>query len=255
MIRDDLDQLRRLLHPQEMPAWSDIRERLLDWVWTCRSTSVPGAFGFWPDHTRPQWASAVPADVDDTAIMLAELLRYRRLDRIEVLRSVCGTVVPYRVLDSDAATLPPWIVPGSFFTWITPVTSARTRSINLVDCCVNANVVALISLLDAKHLPGYDAAVQTVLNGIEWAGKDERRLSSITPFYPSVRSLVEAIEHAIECGADGLRAGLTQLMSAPPEILNADAGCCRSAYGKSVWHAPAIDVARSIANQLVYERR
>ena len=288
MNSDDLDQLRMLLHPEggftsevitrerreidrngfvaaivlrllrhlpETLLWNDIREGLLDWIWTCRSTSVTGAFAFWPDHTRPQWASAVPADVDDTAIMLTELLRYGRLDRIEVLRSVCGTVVPHVVLDSDATTLPPWIVPGSFLTWITPDTSARTRSINVVDCCVNANVVALMALLDAKHLPGYDAAVHTVLNGIEWAGRDERRLSSITPFYPSVRSLVEAIEHAIECGADGLQTGLAQLMSVAPETLNADAGCCRSAYGKTVWHAPAISVARRIANQLVLQRR
>jgi hypothetical protein len=80
-------------------------------------------------------------------------------------------------------------------------------------------------------------------------------LSSITPFYPSVRSLVEAIEHAIECGGDELQAGLAQLMSVAPEILNADAGCCRSAYGKTVWHAPAISVARRIANQLVFQRR
>ena len=245
--------LRLLRHLPETPVWIDIRESLLDWIWTCRSTKVPGAFAFWPDHTRPQWASAVPADVDDTAIMLTELLRYRRLDRIEVLRSVCTTVVPYVVLDSDA-TLPPWIVPGSFLTWITPDTS-RTRSINVVDCCVNANVVGLMALLDAKHLPGYDAAVHTVLNGIAWAGTDERRLSSITPFYPSVRSLIEAVEHAIECGADGLQTGLAQIMSVAPEILNADAGCCRSAYGQTVWHAPAISVARQIANQLVFQRR
>ena len=247
--------LRLLRHLPQMPVWNDIRRRLLDWVWTCRSTSVPGAFTFWPDHTRPQWASAVPADVDDTAIILAELLRYRRLDRMEVLRSVCRTIVPYRVLDSGATMLPAWIVPGSFLTWITPVVSSGARSINVVDACVNANVVALMSLLDARHIPGYDAAIETVLNGIEWAGNDARRLSSITPFYPSVRSLVEAIEHAIECGADGLHPGLTRLMSAAPEILNADVGCCRSAYGKSVWHAPAIEVARSIANQLVCERR
>jgi hypothetical protein len=250
--------LRLLRHLPDTPCWIDIRNRLLDWLWNCRSTLVPGAFAFWPDQTRPNWASRMPADVDDTAVMLTELLRYRRLDRLAVLRSFCSAVVPNRVTDTDATMLPPWVVPGSFFTWITPVASAsppRKRWTNVVDCCVNTNVIALMSQLQAQHLPGFQAAVQTVLNGLEWAGDDARRLTSIMPFYPSVRSLGEAMQHAVECGAGSLGEGLKGLRSIAPDVRDTNTGFCGSAYGHVVWHAPAIDLARAIANRLTCERR
>lgn len=242
--------LRWLRHLPNTPEWTEIRHRALDWLWTCRSTHVPGAFVFWPDEARPSWARMVPADVDDTAIMLVELLRHDRLDRAAVLRSVCNAIVPCRVGSTDVVMLPPWVVPGSFFTWIAaaaPDPTSRKPATNVVDCCVNANVVALMSQLEAEHLPGYDAAVQTVQNGLQWAGEDGRRLASLTPFYPSPRSLADAVEHAIECGADALREGLRRLTGVPPDVLDANAGACRSAYGGTIWHAPAIDLARAIA--------
>ena len=242
--------LRLLRHLSDASPWTDIRHRALDWLWSCRSTRVPGAFAFWPDQARPIWASMVPADVDDTAIMLAELLRYGRLDRPAVLRSVCKAIVPCRVGTGDVTILPPWVVPGSFVTWIMSDTCASTprrRSTNVVDCCVNTNVIALMSQLEVQHLPGYADAVQTVLNGLQWAGDDGRRLTSLTPFYPSLQSLADAMEHAIECGADGLSEGLRRLTCVEPDLLNANAGSCRSAYGRTAWHAPAIDLARAIA--------
>jgi hypothetical protein len=242
--------LRRLRHLPESSTWADIRRRALDWLWSCRSEDVPGAFAFWPDRARPSWARTVPPDVDDTSIILAELLRHGRLDRVEALRGLCKAIVPHRVDETAAAVLPFWVIPGTFYTWIAACTSGsppRVRPTNVVDCCVNVNVVALMALLEARHLPGYRSAVQMVLNGLDWAGDDEMRLASLTPFYPSVTSLVDAIEHALECGAEELREGLARVTSLPPDLLKASPGACRSAYGKTVWQAPAIDLACDIA--------
>ncbi len=243
--------LRRLRHVPDVSPWTDIRRQALDWLWSCRSTRVPGAFAFWPNWARPSWASNVPPDVDDTAVMLTELLRHHRLDRTTVLRHVCRVIVPCRVTVDETSMLPCWIAPGSFFTWIDgdrTSSLARRYATNVVDCCVNANVVALMACLNATHLPGFDAAVQTIVNGLEWAADDVRRLHSLTPFYPSVGSLADAVEHAVECGATALQPALDRLANLAPALKDAGLGACRSAYGRTVWHAPAIDLARGIAN-------
>jgi hypothetical protein len=117
---------------------------------------------------------------------------------------------------------------------------------NVVDCCVNANVAALMSQMDGRHLPGYDDAVRTVLDGLAWAGADPRRLRALTPFYPSPRSLLDAIEHALDCGADALRQGAIHLRSLGAALTDPGAGCCSSAYGGAVWHCEALEMARAL---------
>jgi hypothetical protein len=243
--------LRSLRHLPDTTALGDLRRRGLDFLRSCRSTQVPDAFAFWPDRSRPAWASAVPPDADDTAIMAAELLRHARLDRAAGLRSVCRLIASCRVRPEEAGRLPDWVAPGSFVTWITPGERPAVpgkRLPNVVDCCVNANVVALMSELNARHLPGYAEAIRTVLGGLRWSGDDERRLRTLTPFYPSPRSLLEAIEHAIECGADGLREGAAHLRSIGVGLRDLSAGCCSSAYGGTVWYCEAIDVARALSS-------
>ena len=73
---------------------------------------------------------------------------------------------------------------------------------------------------------------------------DAGRLDSLTPFYPSPRSLAEALAHAVECGADELRGASDCADSLAARFAPADAGCCRSAYGRTVWHCEALDAAR-----------
>lgn len=241
--------LRVLRHVDGVPRLAPLRRRALDFLESCASTGVPGAFAFWPDGLRPAWAGAVPADVDDTAIILAELLRAGRLDRTGVLRRVCHAILPCRVRPEEAMMLPPWVAPGSFQTWIAArgdaaATGARPQ---VIDCCVNANVAALMARIEARHLPGYDAAVATVLRGLDWAGSDPARLDSLTPFYPSLHSLGEALGHAVECGAEALREGLARLQCLVRARPEGDGACCRSAYGHAVWRSPALEAARTLA--------
>jgi hypothetical protein len=242
--------LRSLRHQPASAGIEDIRRRSLDWVSRCRSRLVPGAFAFWPEDIRPPWATAVPPDVDDTVIMLGELLRHGRISRRDALRGLCTTVLRRRVPVSDAAVLPPWVVAGSFFTWLPPIVSAvpgGDAQVDVVDCCVNTNVVALMSTLSAAHLPGFREAVEVVIRGLSWAGEDKAKLRSLTPFYPSVASLRAALDHAVECGVDELRGALEQLDALPRELLGSDHRVCSSAYGRSVWRAPAVGLAGTIA--------
>lgn len=243
--------LRTLRHLPASVGWTVAAHRALDWIGSCRSPRQPAAYAFWPERTRPGWAAGVPADVDDTAVMVTELVRHGRVDRPTALRSVCTVLVASRLEDDPAAVRPPWVAPGSYLTWVAADAGDRRGpgAPNPVDACVNANVVALLSLLGVTHLPGHDAAVRTVTQGVAWAGSDRLRLAALTPFYPAPRSLADAVAHAVECGATQLRGVAARLAALPPSVLGDDSGSCRSAYGSTVWQAPALDTARALSGR------
>jgi hypothetical protein len=237
----------RALRHTPAEKWADLRASALSFLWKCRSMSVPGAFGFWPESARPSWASTVPADADDTALMLLELHRYGWVDTEAVVRTISCVLVRHRVAEAGEADVRPrWIATGSFYTWLAPpALHAARRPVNVVDCCVNANVAALLARVDARDFPGYREAVDTVNSGIDWAGTHALKLSSLTPFYPSLRSLEEAVEHAVECGALELTDAFRRLRSLPRQLVEGGEGVCRSAYGRTIWHSPAVDIVRS----------
>ena len=237
-----LRALRGVAHEN---AVAPLRSAALGFIERCRSTQIPLAFGFWPEGMRPTWASRMPADIDDTAIMTAELLRHGRLSRRDALRTVCSVLIPKRYMADHGQFQPPWIISGAFPTWIAP----RGKS-NVVDCCVNANTAALMALVGATHLPGFEEAVGTVLNGVVWAGRDPVRQASLTPFYPSIYELQDAVEHAVECGVKSLRPAQDQLQQySEDHSYGLSSGCCSSAYGAVVWRCPGLEEARALRAQ------
>ena len=235
----------RALRGVEASSLEPVRGRALDFLAACASPTVPGAYGFWPADARPAWAASVPADVDDTALVLVELLRHGRITRDAALRALCTAVMPCRVRPNECECLPSWAVAGCFGTWMAP--SPGERRMPVVDVCANANVAALMALLEGTHLPGYAEACEVIGRALAWAGADRARLASTTPFYPAVVSLAEALEHAVECGATALAPAARRARAIAREARDEDAGCCASAYGDVVWRCPALDEARAIA--------
>jgi hypothetical protein len=235
----------RALRGVEAPALAPVRRRALDFLAACESPDMPGAYAFWPVHARPAWAAKVPPDVDDTALMLVELLRHGRIARDAALRALCTTVLPCRVRPGECERLPPWVVAGCFGTWMAP--APQERRMPVVDACANANVAALMALVDATHLPGHAEACEAIGRALDWAGTDRARLASITPFYPSIASLAESLAHAVECGAIALASAARRARAIAQEAAGEDAGCCASAYGDVVWRCPALEEARAIA--------
>lgn len=217
-----------------------LRSAALDFIGRCRSPEMPSAFGFWPADGRPDWAPRLPADSDDTAIMTVELIRAGRLTRKEGLRTVCLVLLRHRLKLRRSEQLPPWVTPGAFLTWLD-----RTGRPNVVDCCVNANVAALMALVGATHLPGFEKAVSTIVNGTEWAGENPVRQQALTPFYPSLESLQEAVAHAVECGATSLRPARNRLQALLPSTQR-PAECCCSAYGGTEWQCAALEEAQAL---------
>lgn len=236
--------LREMRHLPSTPALARIQAQALNFLADCASTRLPGAFSFWPTSGRPGWASQVPEDADDTAIMTLELARAGRLSRTELLRIVCHTLIPYRV-SAVATPIPTWIQPGVFLTWL----SDHPHHPNLVDCCVNTNAIALMAYADATHLPGYQAACQLIEQGISWVGSSASRLHYLTPFYPNPNEFYFALVHAVECGAP-LHHCVEALASLLlDEITQFDSPVCSSAYHSVVWHCPALVEVRRVAYQ------
>jgi len=236
--------LRTLRRQSRLPLLRSLTTRALDYLESCRSPHIASAFAFWPEGARPPWAASVPADLDDTTLMTTELLRAERIEPRQAIAVACRVLLAHRVCSTDS--LPSWIQSGAFLTWIAP-----RRAINVVDCCVNANVLGLLALLDARHLPGYEAAISTIRDGLTWAGSSMVRLRTLSPFYPSPHDLCEALAHAVECGVRELRDCHAELQSCVgARDPSTDAGCCSSAYGDVVWYCRGIPIARALVSGL-----
>ena len=244
----------RALH--DLPACAPLtqaRERALGFLARCEAPDRPGAFGFWPRAAWPAWAAAVPADADDTAVIAVELARHGRIDKATLRRIACTLLVPHR-LDRVVPPAPPWLRRGAFLTWL----HQRARP-NIVDCCVNANVVALMAFAGVTHLPGYAEAIALIAAGISWAGDSPPRQRALIPFYAHPAELLIAVAHAVECGADALRPAYTSMRQHWPAIAAAascpppDQPLWSNAYGKVIWCSPALQAARRLRHAIVQE--
>jgi hypothetical protein len=197
---------------------------------------MPDAYGFWPAKARPSWATQVPADADDTAIMAVELARYGRLNQRDLLQIICRILLKHRVTHHSPIS-PQWIVPGSFLTWLTD----DFQRANVIDCCVNANVLGLMAFANATHLPGYQEACRLIESGLDWAGDSLPKLRSLIPFYPRLHEFYCAVQHAVECGAIALQPALERLKMA----VNLDIPYLKYTKNQSIQEAPVYTCKRS----------
>ncbi len=199
-----------------------------------------GGFGFWPTDMRPSWAPLLPADADDTAIMTMELFLAGRLSLTEARRIACLTIGKHRISRLPQLR-PPWLRTGVFSTW-----HRRGIAFDLIDCTAIANALALFAVLDLGTIPGVRASAELLRDAIAWAGDDELRACSLSPFYPDPVELVLALENAIDAGATDLveahaLAVCTQWgQGAETRVAHEDHRVCSSPYGASVWRSPAL---------------
>lgn len=240
--------LRALHNLPASNALQRIRERALGFLLKCQVADPPGAFGFWPAGAQPPWISeTLPPDADDTAVYVIELARHGYLDQPAMLRIACLALVPYRLREVDQPG-PPWLRPGVFFTWL-----RRDGRANIVDCCANANVVALLAYAGLFHMPGYREACAMIEAGIQWANDSWARARSLSPFYAHPIELLYAVEHAVQCGAESLAPSLSLLrnqrwaMEAGDGSVATDRPICSNAYGRVFWTSAAAQIARSIS--------
>lgn len=221
---------------------------MLDTLQACRSAR--GGFRFWPEGAQPDWAPVLPDDVDDTAIMALELLHAGRIGLDDARRTACMTIARRRIARFPALR-PPWLRVGTFATW-----SREGAAFDMVDCTATANVLGFLAAVGMSHLPGVHEATQMLGAALHWAGDDELRASSLSPFYPDPVELALALEHAARSGAQGLHelhaaAAATgwganaELRSTRPEHR-----VCSSPYGVAVWRSPELARLRGWAREM-----
>lgn len=232
--------------PDSLPL-NNTKERALDFLQKCELVNQPGVFGFWPEENRPSWARYLPADTDDTAIILLEMVKCGRIEQKKIKEIVCNVLISHR-LRFIQEPAPPWIHKGVFLTWL-----GKGNRQNIIDCCVNANVVALMSYASLQHLPGYREACDMIEDGITWAGDELKRVHTLTPFYPHPVEFILAVKNAIQCGVKKLERSLFMMEKArwikdcSSDEQQIQRSVCGSAYGKIYWTSSVLHMARKLA--------
>jgi hypothetical protein len=235
--------LRALRRLGALTELEPLRQRALDFLESCASPRLPGAFSFYPNAHRPAWSTRLPDDVDDTAIINLELALHARRTLPEIQHVVYEVFMPALVQNISPGA-PPWISPLVFPTWLAAPQAGRA---NPVDCCVNANVLALMAYAGLKELPGYAEACRLIADGLAWAGDSWLRMTSLTPYYPQPGELLYALRNAVSCGADELLAQSRQVAdfcAANPAPVHLKFAVCSNAYGGPLWFCPALRLAR-----------
>jgi hypothetical protein len=210
----------------------------------CRDDTLAG-FRFWPDGRRPGWAPRLPEDADDTAVMALALSRAGQMTEAELRRLACHTIVSHRLL-AVLQPGPPWARVGAFKTWMRPGPDP-----DIADCTVNANAVGLLAAAGLFTVPGYAEACAMIRDAVAWAGDNETRAATLSPFYPEPGDLALAVRAAVAEGASDLSPVLDTLEGSAfwrrleGRVSTAEPVVCGSPYGLIRWTSRAVGMARS----------
>jgi hypothetical protein len=217
------------------------RERALDYLETCERSSLPGAFGFWPEKSQQAEGTGRPGDADDTAIIAIELYRHGRRS-LKWLRHVALRVLmPFRVQPSEEMR-PDWIRIGAFLTWLLPSPA------NVVDSLVNANVAALFALAGLRHVSAYGNAVALVETAFAWTEGSIQKARMVAPYYPHPGEFYRTLDFALGCGAIELQPSLSlvERWFGRDEFFDEDRPVCSAPYGETIWAAPVLQLTRQL---------
>jgi hypothetical protein len=217
-------------------------ERSLDFLEAC-AAGPPGAFSFWPRATRPAWAAAVPPDADDTAAIILELCAHGRRTRAQALDTLVDVLIA-SLTGPPAFPGPAWRRAGVFPTWLDLGGADRA---NVVDCGVNANILALMAALGARELPGFAQAVEMIDAAVDWCGQDAsggaaKRADTIAPYYASPHAVAQILDDAVWCGATELMRARDRLLALIGPAPAGEIPLWRNAYAGPVWHCRALDL-------------
>lgn len=220
------------------PASAGI-DRALDYLQRCRHR--PGAYGFWPRDSWPAWAPHFGPDADDTALLAGTLLTTGRVVGHDVEDCVSELS---RLRISVTRPAPGWLRPAAFGTWLDRP--------GLVDCTVNANIVAFLALAGWGDWRRCRAVLAMIGDALEWSRGSWPRLTSLSPFYSSPTDLHAALARAATAGATGAAAVLARSEEVLARTQLAEphgvprAVCC-SAYGLVRWTSPVLQAAQALA--------
>lgn len=208
------------------------------------------SFGFYPVQFPPFWLrTALYPDADDTAVIGLELVRAGHWPA-EALPYIAENYLrKYRATGSLRHHLTEdWHLEGVFLTWFTTAPGA-----NPIDCCVNANVVALLAWAGLQATPGYAAACAMLNAAAAEAAAQPHRAPEFTPYYPHPAEWARALHHAVAAGAHELCPALAAVRGLPqladpggPGRALPTSPLCSDATGTIWWKADVVALARRL---------
>lgn len=229
----------RELGPVDDERLEAVVGRACQFLLRCRAARQPGTFTFWPEEAYPSWMgpTRLYPDADDTAVATMQLVARRVLPR-EALQGAAAHVVRYRGLTEHVRA--PWQREGAFLTWLFPGLSNR------LDCCVNANVVALLAQAGLRESDGYRAAVEMIVAAVELQVDPRGPGADLTPYYADPAELGHAMDWAVQAGATELAdaAGHLAAHLGKRPAASDRAPVCSSVDGRFVWNCPALQRLR-----------
>jgi hypothetical protein len=231
-----LDQVEAFEADRSLVA---VRQRAVDFLRRCERSTGSGRFGFYPDGAQPAWiAGILPPDTDDTALCSLALFRAGHWQKDDLRRQV------HEVLDVHRLAARPsgadWYRAGIYPTWMD---SRRMR--NPIDVCVNVNALILIEVsgIGRRHGSGI---LDMLAAALDWAGSDQRRARSITPYYPHPGELMHTLARAVSAGVDGAKALLERVQAQPWSACEdwINAPVCGALGGGMIWTCPLLQALR-----------
>lgn len=225
---------------------AEYRRRALGALLRSEYPVYPHAYAFYPHAAHPFWMGGVlPPDADDTCVINLELVRAGKASPQRLHEIIERYLDVYRAEgEFEHHLTADWHVPGAFLTWF-----SRKDEENPLDCCVNANVMALMAAAGRQDAFGYRQAAALIEAGLDWAGDHPDRLRALTPFYPDPAEFLSALSHAVSSGAEALRDAethLARLLSSRCEADPAGRALFSSSTGDVTWTAPVLALARQI---------
>ena len=215
-------------------------DRALDFLLRCELRGGPGHFCFYPETARPAWMPVpLPADSDDTALVAPLLVQYGRRPLAFLQEVVDEVLDPFRLLDVCEAS-EKWHRAGVYLTWL-----RAGYPPNVVDCCVNVNVLALLARAGRAASPAAAAVVEMLEAALSSTPPWPPRTRTLSPWYPHPAEFVRAVERAASAGAAGLGPVLTRMRAMGWNRPAAGAPVCGSKDGRFLWTCDALQALRA----------
>lgn len=214
--------------------------RALDFIETCASPDVPGAYVFYPPgRPTPRRIDALPADVDDTALAWLALLHGRRRE-VAQARDAFRRVIATASRGLVSGRMPAWVRPHAARTWL-----IDAGSDNPVDLVVNANVVALAHRIGLHDHPACEGATASLLAAAQGKYLPQVFARRLAPYYADISELWFSVRRAMTLGAERLAPVLPWLAPAiHADVLACDKPLYCNDHGRPIWRSAALQQAR-----------
>jgi hypothetical protein len=246
-----------LRHLRYLPLRDDLRDvcqKAFAFIRRCESSIFPGVFGFWPEDSHPFWMGRerLNKDADDSSIIALELVR-NSLEDNKYLENLAQKVLSQHRFFSSRLSDNDWRRSGVFLTWLDYYMTP-----NPVDCCVNANVIALLAYGGLKHIAGYQEACEMLNTAIQGTNGNQQELAKLSPYYCHPIELFFAIQNAVDAGASELKSSLTYLMQQPwlrrclDGESNAELPICAHESGKIYWTSTVVQTVREYEKKMAF---